>query len=436
MPFIPGAKPIAEASILIVDDEVVNRALLKAMLATDGYGTVEAASGEEALRRVEQKPPDLILLDVMMPGMSGFDVAERLKGNARTRNIPIIIVTALDDHDSRMTALSKGAEEFLSKPVDRSELTARVRNLVRLKRYQDYLAEHALVLESQVEEHSRQLAAANTRLGEAQQRLFQAEKLASIGQLAAGVAHEINNPIAFVSGNLDSLQVDVSSLLRLIDAYAEMEALLPDAEPAKENLRQLKGSVDLAYLRADLPQLILESKAGVQRVAQIVKNLMDFSSAERPQEWVCVDLRQCMDKTLDVAANLIKSHIDVVREYGEIPLVECLPPQLEQVFLNLLVNAAQAIPEGTHGVITVGAGAAENEVWVEVRDTGCGIPPSDMKHLFDPFFTTKPQGVGTGLGLSIAYGIVELHHGRIEVESQVGSGSRFRVVLPLRQPGR
>ena len=287
----------------------------------------------------------------------------------------------------------------------------------------------AILLRSNAE-----LSELNSRLKEAQEQLLQSEKMASIGQLAAGVAHEINNPIGYVHSNIGSLEGYLADLFRILDAYVAAEAEMPADSPACAEPRRLSSELDLAFLRQDIPQLMNESKEGISRVRKIVQDLKDFSHVDSSQEWKWADLHQGLDSTLNMVNNEIKYKAEVVKEYGELPQVECLPSELNQVFLNLLVNAAHAIAEGgERGTITLRSGSDGERVWIEVADSGSGIAAENLKRIFDPFFTTKPVGRGTGLGLSLSYGIVKKHGGAIEVASELGRGSTFRVVLPLRQ---
>ncbi|MGE5490417.1 MAG: ATP-binding protein [Actinomycetota bacterium] len=267
----------------------------------------------------------------------------------------------------------------------------------------------------------------NERLAEAQSQLLQSEKMASIGQLAAGVAHEINNPIGFVNSNLVTLRGYVDDLLSLVDAYRKLEDD-PGNPEAVTVARSQRESVDLEYLREDIPSLMRETLEGIQRVRQIVKDLKDFSHVDKA-EWQEADLHAGLDSTLNVVWNELKYKAQVVKEYGDLPLVSCIPSQLNQVFMNLLVNAAHAIPE--RGTITIRTGGEGEWVWVEIADTGKGISPEVLNRIFEPFFTTKPVGVGTGLGLSVSYGIIKKHGGRIDVQSEVGQGTAFRVWLPV-----
>lgn len=279
-----------------------------------------------------------------------------------------------------------------------------------------------------------QLTALNEQLTAAQQQLLQSEKLASIGQLAAGVAHEINNPIGYVHSNLGTLENYLRDLFDLLAKYQESEADLNDGG-LRERIAALREKYDLDYLREDVPALMHESQEGITRVKKIVQDLKDFSRADSTLDFQLADLHHGLDSTLNIVHNEIKYKADVVKEYGDLPQIECLPSQLNQVFMNLLVNAAHAMKDKERGTIRVRTGrGSENEVWVEVADDGNGISPENMKKIFDPFFTTKPVGKGTGLGLSLAYGIVQKHSGRIEVKSEVGKGTTFRVVLPIARP--
>ena len=268
-------------------------------------------------------------------------------------------------------------------------------------------------------------------LGEAQSQLLQAEKMASIGVLAAGVAHEINNPVGFVNSNLGTLQRYSQDLLRLLDAYAEREASLSPAD--QRDLARLKREIDAPYLRMDLGNLLVESLDGLDRIKRIVKDMKEFSHVDHGDRQHA-NLEDGLDSTVNLVWNEIKYKAEVIKEYGGIPAISCYPSQLNQVFMNLLVNSAHAVAEQGRIVIRTGQDAAE--VWVEIEDSGKGIAPEHLSRIFEPFFTTKAVGKGTGLGLSLSYGIVQKHGGRIEVRSEVGVGTAFRVILPKLAPPR
>jgi signal transduction histidine kinase len=255
--------------------------------------------------------------------------------------------------------------------------------------------------------------------------------MASIGQLAAGVAHEINNPIGYVHSNIGTLREYMTSLFGMLKAYGAALAS-PDPASHREELRAQREKLDIDFILGDLPQLLDESREGIERVTRIVQDLKEFSHVGRNETMRAADLVKGLESTLNIVWNDLKYKAKVERIYGDMPAVECHASEINQVFMNLLINAGQAIAE--RGVITLACGVDGEEAWISIADTGCGIPEETLGRIFDPFYTTKPIGRGTGLGLAISYRIVEKHHGRIEVESTVGQGTTFRVVLPVRQP--
>ena len=268
------------------------------------------------------------------------------------------------------------------------------------------------------------------KLDNANSQLFQAEKMAAIGQLAAGVAHEINNPMAYVSSNLNSLLHYLDGLDKFFTAYEEARKNGEISDECIKRMAVIEQQLDLPYLRRDLRELVEESLDGSARVKKIVADLKDFARRDN-SEWEEANVNDLLDIVLNIVHNELKYKADIRKEYGDVPATRCVRRQLEQVFANLLVNAAQAIAE--HGTITIRSrhDTTRDQVVIEIADTGCGIAEQDMAHLFEPFFTTKPVGQGTGLGLSISYKIVQRHGGTIEAESKPGQGSLFRVLLPL-----
>lgn len=328
------------------------------------------------------------------------------------------ISQAYSEFDTEKTLISRSLDEMSN------ELTSRNREL-REKLQAVQQGEQALAREKEEQ------AALINKLEQAHNQLLQSEKMASIGQLAAGVAHEINNPLGYVNSNLGSMKNYLAELLGIIGAYRQAEAELPDR--TREDLERIRKQADLDFIVDDLLALVQESTEGIERVKRIIQDLKDFARADTGQDWQWFDVEAGLNSTLNIANNEIKYRAEVAMEYGGIPRIECLPSQLNQVFMNLLVNAAQAMKE-QRGTITVRTGLADGDcVFVEIADNGHGIAPENLKKIFDPFFTTKPVGVGTGLGLSISYGIVEKHRGRIEVDSVVGRGTSFRITLPIRQ---
>ena len=287
--------------------------------------------------------------------------------------------------------------------------------------------------ELEVRKRNDELNLLNSKLMAAQEHLVQSEKLASIGQLAAGVAHEINNPIGYIFSNFGSLENYLASMFEMLAAYEGAEGEHPTPE-AMKLVKTTKQRVELDFLKEDIPILMRESKEGIIRVRKIVQDLKDFSHVDTNPDWQSVDLTQGIDSTLNVVNNEIKYKADVVKEYADLPPVQCLPSQINQVVMNLVVNAAHAMSGPERGKITLRTGVAGDKVWLEVADTGSGIPKDVLPRIFDPFYTTKPVGKGTGLGLSLSYGIVQKHHGTIDVKTELGQGTTFRVTLPILQP--
>ncbi|MGZ8223472.1 MAG: ATP-binding protein [Methylobacter sp.] len=414
-----SADPIT--TILLVDDDFTNLAVFGQCL-TPNYEVLIATSGQQALQLANGTPkPGLILLDVMMPGMDGYEVLTHLKANPRTQDIPVIFVTALTSDMEEERGLQLGAVDYVYKPCNLPILLSRIRTQLELKKAHDWLKDKNAFLEAEVERRHQENQQVHLQL-------LQSEKLAAIGQLAAGIAHEINTPIGFVNSNLNSLNTYLDDIFTVLDAYDALAAASPIAPDALQKLLELKRQKDLDYLRADIPQLIAESREGLSRVSDIIQNLKDFSHAES-KDWELADLHKCIDSTLNIIGNELKCHCTLHKEYGDISDIVCLPSQLNQVFMNLLINAAQAIE--TQGDIIIRTGSNDREVWVEIRDNGKGIAPEHLPRLFEPFFTTQPVGKGTGLGLSISQNIVRKHGGRIEVNSNIGQGSTFRIWLPI-----
>jgi PAS domain S-box-containing protein len=296
-------------------------------------------------------------------------------------------------------------------------------DITRQKMIEAQLANNARELQSahrQLQADHQQLIDLKKLSEQSHRQLLQAEKMSSIGHLAAGVAHEINNPIGFVNSNFGTLGRYIDDLMPFVELGA--------TTPAGENLQR---NIDLDFLRTDLRDLLAESTEGLQRVRKIVQNLKDFSHVGEA-EWQQADLLTGLEQTLTVAWHELKYKAQIQRELSPLPCICCIPAQINQVFLNLLVNAAQSI-DG-EGIITLRSGVAGEQVWIEIADTGCGMDEATQRKIFDPFFTTKPVGTGTGLGMSISWDIIEKHAGSIEVTSTPGAGTCIRINLPIAGP--
>ena len=409
--------------VLVVDDEAINQMVLTAVLDPD-YRVLSAVSGLEALEMAHGSPrPDLILLDVMMPDMDGLEVLARLRADEVTRDIPVILVTALVDDEHEQTGFEAGAADYIHKPIRIPIVQARVRAQLDAKSARDMLFKNNLHLRHKVEGGVRALETA-------QMQLMHAEKMASLGQLAAGIAHEINNPIGFVSSNLGSLERYLEEVISLVEAYARGAAASADRAVFAE-ATELRRQLDYDFLCDDARQLLVECRDGIDRVRKIVQDLKGYSHVGNDWQWA--DLHEGLDSTLNIARNELKYHCTVIREYGDLPQICCMPSQINQVFMNLLVNAAHAI-EGQGEIVIRTARFGDDAVQIHISDTGKGIPPENLSRIFEPFFTTKKVGQGTGLGLALSWRIVERHHGRLEVKSEPGKGTTFILTLPVMPP--
>jgi len=310
--------------------------------------------------------------------------------------------------------------EVLLTPFDMSGntmLQATVRDISKRKKSEQLL-----------QERYKELEEANNKIKETQSLLLQSDKMASLGQLSAGVAHEINNPIGFVKSNMGSLQKYTQDLFTMINVYESVERHIQDKH-ALEKIANLKESIELNYLKQDITDLFKENQDGLDRVIKIVMDLKGFSHPDEV-EWQVADIQSGLDSTLNIVHNELKYKAKIIKEYGDIPAIRCIPSQLNQVFMNLLVNAAHAIEE--KGTVYIRTGITEGDlIFVEIEDTGHGIPEEKLSSIFDPFYTTKEVGKGTGLGLSLAYGIIEKHKGNIQVKSKLEIGTKFRIEIPI-----
>jgi signal transduction histidine kinase len=434
-----GASTLHAAKAALFGDEIDD--------AFVAFELDSAFQGEEALAKVQASlrnglPYAMAFVDMRMPpGWDGTETIERL-WHADPR-LQVVICTAYSDDSWERVLGRLDARDrllILKKPFDSIE----VRQLASALTAKWAATQHAVLkindLESAIQARTRDLVAANAELtreiGERKHlecQLVQSAKLAAIGQLAAGVAHEINNPIGYIFSNFSTLEGYLGTLFELLTAYERAEPR-PGSMALAHELRQLREAAELDYLREDVVALMSESKEGIARVRGIVQDLKSFSRVDSGHKWQRFDLHHGIDSTLNIVTSEVRFKADLVKEYGRLPEIECLPSQINQVIMNLVVNAAQAIgPE--RGVVTIRTGAEGAVVWMEVADTGTGIPADVLPRIFDPFFTTKPVGTGTGLGLSLSYGIVQKHGGRIEVKSEVGKGTTFRVVLPVDHSG-
>ncbi|KAB0517145.1 response regulator [Pseudomonas extremorientalis] len=397
-----------------------------------------AYGGEEGLQLLvtamaNKQPYALAFVDMRMPqGWDGAKTIEELWKVAP--DLQVVVCTAYSDYSWEDLLERLHAHDrllILKKPFDNIEVQQMANTLANKWDMARRASLQTAHLEQLVEQRTQALQLEIDERKHLESQLVQSEKLASLGQLAAGVAHEINNPVGFISSNLSTLDGYFNQLQQMLDAYRTVEASLASGTQ-RDQLKAMRDEVELDFLKEDIPILIRESKEGISRVIQIVKDLKNFSRVDNDQTWQFANLQQGIDSTLNIVASELKYKADVVKHYAPLPEIECLASQLNQVVMNLVINAAQAMgPE--RGTITISNGVEGEHVWLEVADNGCGIAPESVQKIFDPFFTTKPVGEGTGLGLSLSYGIVKKHRGDISVSSEPGKGTTFRVVLPIRQ---
>ncbi|HEY0170368.1 MAG TPA: ATP-binding protein [Pyrinomonadaceae bacterium] len=404
--------------ILIVDDEQMLRSLFSMQLS-GSYLCDTAANYNEAVSLLGRQTYSLVITDLIMPGLGGIELMREV--HARFPDTAVIIVSGVDRPQRVLDALRLGAHDYLIKPFDGDTLELSVERALERRA----LLRDARRYKHDLEHRNSELHETNARLERLQARMVQSEKMASLGQLAAGIAHELNNPSGFIYGNMQMLSECVLGLERLLSFY-EGVRLAPEEGAA---LRALKDEVDYENTISDLHSMIVDCREGAERIRDIVQNLRTFSRLDEA-EFKKVDIHDGLESTLRLLSRFFSSgDVTLRREYGRLPPVDCYAGQLNQVWMNLLANAAHAVKCG--GVVSVSTESRSDSVTVRVRDTGCGIAPENLSRIFDPFFTTKPVGEGTGLGLSVTYGIIERHGGTIEVESRLGEGTVFTVTIPV-----
>jgi signal transduction histidine kinase len=420
-------------TILVVDDNPTNIQVLFDVLSQIGYRVAIAKSGEAALQRLQSYQPDLILLDVMMPGIDGFETCQRLKADPIAQDIPVIFMTALSDSVDKVKGLSLGAVDYITKPIQHEEALARIRVHLQLSNAQKSL-----------EQRTAELSQALDNLKKSQIHMVQSEKMSSLGQLVAGVAHEINNPVNCIYGNLTPAETHIQDLMAFIQLYQECH---PQPHP---KIQAWMEDVDIDYVQEDLPKLLKSMRLGSDRIRQLVLSLRNFSRLDEA-ECKPVDIHEGLENTLLILQHRLKARpdhpgIQLVRDYGQLSLVECYPSQLNQVFMNILANAIDALEERDQkrvsseiqvnpSVITIRTQQLSYQaIAIHIADNGPGIQESHCSKLFEPFFTTKPIGKGTGLGLSISYQIItEKHNGQLYCQSTLEQGTEFVIEIPTRQ---
>jgi signal transduction histidine kinase len=443
--------------ILIVDDNPANLGLLSDLLDDAGFEVWVARDGESAIRKVEYALPDIILLDVMMPGIDGFETCRCLKSNPLTKEIPVIFMTALSETIDKVKGLNLGAVDYITKPFQNEEVLARVKLHLKLQKLTKTLAAQNLLLKQEIKERhhaevalqqlnqelEKRVEERTKELQQAQFNLIQKQKMSALGQLVAGVAHEINNPIGCITGNISHAKKYIQYLIEHLKLYQEQ---FPNPG---DKIEEHGSEIDIEFLLEDLPSLISSMKVASDRINQISISLRNFSRSDTGAK-VAVNIHEGIDSTLLILKHRLKANdnrpeIKALKEYGDLPLVECYPGPLNQVFMNIISNAIDAFDEYSEShcyeeiaanpnTITIRTeySAAARRAIVRIEDNGLGMSEEVKQRMFEPLFTTKGLGKGTGLGLSISRQIVvDKHGGELSCISTPGIGTELVISLPL-----
>ncbi|MDZ8055595.1 MAG: sensor histidine kinase [Aulosira sp. ZfuVER01] len=416
-----------ETQILIVDDSPTNATALLAILQQAGFSVVIANSGESALKKVKENPPNLILLDVMLPEMDGFEICLRLKKIKEAQDIPVIFMTALSKIEDKVKGLSMGAVDYVTKPLQKEEVIARVNVHLKLSN-----------LNKQLEAQSQELKGTLKQLQESQLQLIQNEKMSTLGQLVAGVAHEINNPVGAISANSIYATSYVRDLVEHLHLYQQ--------KATDEEIRKHAQDIELDFLIEDLSNILTTMQTSAIRIKDISESFRIFSRNDTEGK-VNFDIHEGIESTLLIIKHRLKKNnkhpeIQIIKDYGKLPMINCLPGPLNQVFMNLLINAVDALRDCHHQhldsqkkpqiYIKTTLNQEGTHAIIHIRDNGIGIPKEIQEKIFGYAFTTKPVGKGTGLGLAITRQIItEKHGGSLEVNSIPGEGAEFIIHLPL-----
>jgi signal transduction histidine kinase len=429
------------ATILVIDDSPTNLEVLYATLSSAGYEVLVEMDGISGIEQIKNNPPDLILLDIMMPKIDGFETCRRLQADLSTKEIPIIFITALSDIKEKVKGLSLGAVDYITKPFQQDEVLARVQLHLKMRRLNIELDQQKQLLEKRVEERTYELYQALEQLKKTQLQLIQTEKVSSLGQVVAGISHEVNNPIGLISTNLYYAKSYVEELINLVKLYQNK---FPDpGSDIEDKIEQ----IDLDHVLEDLPKLISSMKLGTDNIRGIMQSLTNFSRSDGERK-KSIDIHQGLETTLLILQHRLKAKpkrpaIQVLKEYGNLPKIECYSGQMNQVFMNILVNSIDALDNSfilsnyeqiqkLNPQIRISTNIDKEAVKIIIANNGKSMSDVLQSQIFQPFFSTQPKINENKLGLAISYQIItENHCGNLQCISSPEQGTEFIIQIPV-----
>ncbi len=408
--------------ILIVDDELVSRKKLEKIM--ESLGECESVeNGEDALKiAMTENPPDLILLDIMMPGMGGYEVCKRLKAAPETKDIPVIFLSAMDDKADIIQGLEMGAVDYITKPFQKAEVKARALTHLSLKKMREDLYAQNIILESQVKEIQEK----TDQLRQKDLQLIEMDRIAGIGTLAAGIAHEINNPLGFVKSSIGFLKKGMDKMVGALGYWDDK----PVSEPLLKDYNDYLAQINFEHLTGSLDTKFDRIQRGIERIMKIVNSLRSFSRLDM-EAIGKIDINQSIEDAVEILSTQDAKDVELIKELQEVPLMKCSPNEINQCLLHVLKNALDAVDHKGIIKMMTSYNEDENQTIVRIVDNGKGMSPEVLRQALNPFFTTKPVGSGTGTGLSLTERIIKRHGGMINVSSKEGEGTTVTMTLPV-----